>query len=211
MESYKPLSTAGRPILTGVVHTLQHAFRPEEHTLDEVRDSLDEVEFGNTDLIRLFEKHHDFIEESAHVLTNTEASEQDRRHHTLRLLSLLEMHGMAEEETLYCALREADSKLARVEGIAGQAEHDLAFQLQDELLDAGADVIWNETIEAKAKVLAAAMLHHIREEEYLMFPVARKVLGEAALNHLTEEYVEKCKAYLDRSTEEGANSQSLAQ
>jgi hemerythrin superfamily protein len=86
----------------------------------------------------------------------------------------LTIHATIEEEIFYPALREvADEELeellneARVEH---QSVKDLVGQIEDMLHGSGDEGMF----EAKVKVLAEYVKHHVREEEREMFPLARE-------------------------------------
>lgn len=169
----------------------------EPHSFDEIRMELDEALDKTPDLIELMKRHHDYIEESISVLVDSKASVADKQEHLSRFLVLLDMHGHAEEETLYRRLIGDDEKIARVEGLGGQDEHDVAYLMGDELIAMDFINTWNDQIESKAKVLATLVQNHIKEEESVMFKVADKQMDAVEFDTLAKEYLIKCVLYLD--------------
>jgi hemerythrin-like domain-containing protein len=168
----------------------------EPHTLDQVRASIDTDTKKETGIIAILKEHHYFLEESINVLMDPTATIPEKRSHLMRFLNLFEMHGKAEEETLYVHLQQNVEEEARLEGLAGQDEHEIAFQMRDQLLAMNYKTQWNDEIAAKAKVLAALIKNHIKEEESVMFSIAKKNLNEAEMEHMRIEYLEKCRSYL---------------
>lgn len=164
--------------------------------LDHVRDSLDD-RATQRDFVALLKEHHGFLEESIAVLMNAEATAGEKQANLARLLQLLNMHGRAEEETLYVQLRQSEVKNARMQGLAGHDEHDLAFQLGDELTESDFEGAWTEEVDAKAKVLAGLVHNHIHEEETEMFNVAETTLSAQTLEEQVTPYLLKCRTYFD--------------
>ena len=171
----------------------------EPHSLESIRDSLEKSFMNDTDFISLLKEHHDYLQESISVLMDKDATDADKQSHLIRFFRLVEMHGKAEQETLYMSLKKNGEKEARLEGFGGQDEHDVAFQLEEELLAMGYLSDWNEEIAAKGKVAASLMFNHINEEESDMFPIAQNDIDEAELENMRDQYITKCKTYLDAS------------
>ena len=140
------------------------------------------------------------------VLMDKDAAPRNKQRHLSRFLDLLDMHGRAEEETLYRCLMRNPSKEARLEGLGGQDEHDIAYQLGQELRQLNFEFAWSESIDAKAKVVASLMANHIKEEERKMFSIAQNDIETDELRALTDEYIEKCKYYLDVAMNTPKNS-----
>ena len=168
----------------------------EPHTLQQVRASIDTDAQQETGFIALLKEHHSFLEESIMVIMDPKATIPDKRAHINRFFNLLEMHGKAEQETLYVHLQQNTEEEARLEGLCGQDEHDVAFQLRDELQAMGYKTQWNDEIAAKAKVLASLVKNHIKEEEDIMFPIAKKDLSDEEMEQMRVEYIAKCRTYL---------------
>jgi hemerythrin-like domain-containing protein len=171
--------------------------KSEKHLLEELRVSLESDAEEPPKFVTLLKKHHDYLEASITVLTDKEATNREKQNALAEFLHVLNMHAQAEEDTLYQTLHHHESKDARLEGIAGQDEHDLAYQLGGELKDMSFETIWSEDVDAKAKVLATLVLNHLQEEEGTMFPIAKKSLATEQLEQLTLDYLERCKNYLE--------------
>ena len=178
---------------------IQKLMGSEPHSLEAIRDSLDKSFENDTDFIALLKEHHGYLEESISVLMDKDASDSYKQSHLIRFFRLVEMHGKAEQETLYISLKKNSEKEARLEGFGGQDEHDVVFQLEDELLAMGYLNDWTEEIAAKGKVAAGLMQNHIKEEESEMFPIAQNDIDESELEMLRDQYITKCKTYLDES------------
>ncbi len=184
--------------IKGMLHNFKRTFEGDPLSLQEIRNGLKEDQQTNSDFVDLLEKHHDYLEESVSVLTDNEASSASKQAHLGRFIHLLNMHGKAEEETLYVSLRLASDKEARLEGLAGQDEHDVAFLLAKQLKAMNFEISWSEEIDAKAKVLANLVQNHIKEEETEMFTIAENAIEPLKMRVISGFYLEKCKAYLDQ-------------
>lgn len=168
----------------------------EPHTLQQVRESIDTDAEKETGFISLLKEHHDFLEESIAVIIDPIASIPDKRTHLSRFFNLVEMHGKAEQETLYVHLQHNHDEQARLEGFGGHDEHEIAFKLRDELMAMGYKSQWNDEIAAKAKVVASLVRNHIKEEESIMFPIAKKDLTDEEMEEMRIDYLAKCRSYL---------------
>lgn len=180
--------------------------RTEPHSLEEIRVSLDKDLADHKQFVPLLREHHNYLEESISVLMDTDTTEFQKQEHLERFLQILEMHGKAEQEVLYNHLKANDAREVRLEGFAGQDEHDIAFQLEAELIDMGYKTEWSEEIEAKAKILAGLVKNHIKEEENVMFPIATSHMTEEELEDMRDSYIQKCMGYLINSRAEAIYS-----
>lgn len=188
--------------MTNVIEDFFKSMVPREALpLEDVQLGLDEALIDEMDLIPLMEKHHGYLKESIDVLTRKDAIDHEKQDHLFRFFRLLEMHGKAEEEVLYTTLRNHTDKDARLAGFAAQAEHDVAFRMERELLEMGYRDTWNEEIAAKAKVVAVLVKNHIKEEESEIFPLTEKLIPQPELERMSETYTVKCKIYLSESLE----------
>lgn len=169
--------------------------RTEPHSLDEIRASLDQDLSDHKQLVPLLKEHHNYLEESISFLLDPEATEFEKQEHLERFFRLVQMHGKAEQETLYRHLKENSEKEARIEGFSGQSEHDIVFQLEEELNRMGYKNEWNEEIESKAKVVAGILKNHMKEEERTMFTIAESHMTEEELELLRDAYIQKCIGY----------------
>lgn len=168
----------------------------EPHTLQQVRASIDIDAKEEKSFLSLLKEHHDFLKESIKVIMDSKSSIPEKRAHLTRFFNLVEMHGKAEQETLYVHLQQNTEEEARLAGLSGQDEHDIAFQLRDELVEMNYKTQWNDEIAAKAKVVATLLKNHIKEEESAMFSIAKNDLTDDELESMRLEYIAKCRSYL---------------
>lgn len=180
-----------------LLHDIKVSMRGEPHSLDEIVISMEEAKQDLDDFLDLLVDHHGYLRESIVVLLDKDAQRVEKQFHLDRFLTLLDMHGHAEEATLYNCLVKNTSKDARLEGLSGRDEHLLAYQLAEELRSAGFEKEWTEDVNAKAKVLAGLLLNHIKEEEDEMFPTAKREIPSNELNLLINDYVDLCKGRLE--------------
>jgi iron-sulfur cluster repair protein YtfE (RIC family) len=95
------------------------------------------------------------------------------------LTAELNVHELIEEQVLYPALESHGQ--ARDIVLEGYQEHHVADVLLKELHALAKD---DEQWGAKFKVLKESIEHHIQEEERIMFPTARGVMGRDELRQL---------------------------
>ena len=172
----------------------------EKETLKQLRISLDE-EDDETSIIPILENHHKYLKEYISILMS-DASDKDKQATVTLFFPILNMHAKAEEEVFYHTLKDSTNKEIRMEGLRGQDEHGIAYELVDELKQMGAETQWSEEIDSKVRVLTGLIKSHIKEEELVMFPLVEKMLPETKLMDLTDEYLDKCRIYLDMAMED---------
>ena len=107
--------------IKGMLHNFKASFEGHPISLQEIRNTLNEVETTEIDFIDLLEKHHNYLEESISVLTDKEASSSEKQAHLNRFIQLLKMHGRAEEETLFNNLPNANKKFVIYETAAHES------------------------------------------------------------------------------------------
>lgn len=172
-------------------------FHTQIISLNQLKESLQDDAQQPRDLVTILEDHHDYIEESIKVLMDPKASVEDKRTNLTRFITVLDMHSKAEEETLYVALQANEDKFARVEGLGGRDDHDLAKQVVEEIKALHYEDTWTDEVEAKAMRVASMVQTHITEEEKQMFKVAKKQISNDKLDMLAKDYIQKCRTYLD--------------
>lgn len=168
----------------------------EKETLRQLRISLDE-EDDETSIIPILENHHKYLKEYVSILMATETPAKDKQATATLFFPILSMHAKAEDEVLYHVLQEATNKDIRLEGLRGQDEHELMYELLDELKLMGVETSWSEEIDAKMHVLAALVKTHLKQEEQVVFPMVEKLIPESTLMDLTDDYLDRCKIYLE--------------
>lgn len=173
----------------------------EKETLKHLRISLDE-EDEETSIIPIIENHHKYLKEYISILMNDETPPKDKQATASLFFPIFIMHAKAEEEVLYYDLKVSNNKDLRQEGLHAQDEHDIAYDLIDELKKMDIATSWSEEINSKMRVLTDLLKTHIREEELVMFPLVEKILSESKLIDLSDEYLNKCRVYLDMAMED---------
>lgn len=173
----------------------------EKETLKLLRKSLDE-EDDESSIIPILENHHKYLKEYISILTSDETSVKDKQATVTLFFPILHMHTKAEEETLYGALKDATNKEVRMEGLRGHDEHEIVHEIVDELKLMGAEASWSESIDAKVRMLSGIVKNHLKQEEMITFPMVEKLIPESKLMDLTDEYLDRCKLYLDMSMED---------
>lgn len=168
----------------------------DTETLKQLRISLDE-EDDDTSIIPMLENHHKYLKEYIAILTNPNTSNKDKMATFILFMRIFNMHAQAEEETLYNTLKEATNHDLRLEGLKGLDEHEVAYEIANELNSMGCETSWSDEIDAKVRVLSGLIKSHVREEEMIMFPMAEKHIPEKKLINLNADYLEKCKLYLE--------------
>ena len=61
----------------------------------------------------------------------------------------------------------------------------------------GVEKSWSEEIDAKMYVLANLVKNHIAQEEQRIFQIIENFIPETTLMDLTDDYLDKCRIYLD--------------
>lgn len=173
----------------------------EKETLRQLRLSLDE-EDDETSIIPILENHHKYLKEYISILMAESTPTKDKQATATLFFPILSMHARAEDEILYHALKEATNKDIRLEGLRGQDEHELMYELVDELKLMGAESSWSEAIDAKMRVLAGLVKTHVKQEEQVVFPMVEKFIPETTLMDLTDDYLDRCKIYLELSMDD---------
>ena len=168
----------------------------EKETLKQLRISLDE-EDDETSVIPILENHHKYLKAYISILMADSTSSRDKQATATLFFPILNMHARAEEEILYHALKDATNKDVRLEALLGQNEHELMYELVDELKLMGAETSWSEAIDAKMYVLADLVKKHLKQEEQTIFQMVEKYIPESTLMDLTDDYLDRCKMYLD--------------
>ena len=168
----------------------------EKKTLKQLRKSLDE-EDDETSIIPILENHHKYLKEYATILMDYSTNFIDKHAITSLFLPILNMHTRAEEEILYYVLKDSPEKEIRLEGLRSQDEHELMYELIEELKIMGIEDSWSETIDAKMRVLAGLVKGHIKHEEEKIFHMIETFILESTLMDLTDDYLDRCKMYLD--------------
>lgn len=182
-----------------ILHDLRKSLRGETHTVVEIRQELDRTLRKNAKLVDVLKQHHDYMKESLVVCLDHDARDEDKQKHLDRLLQLFEMHAKAEEQTLYKLLIASSEKDPRIEGTLAQDEHELIYQVMDDLRDMHFMSLWSEDVEAKSMMFCELIANHLKKEEQEIFPLATNRINSGQLNDLTSDYINLCDNYLGMS------------
>lgn len=165
-------------------------------TLIRLRQSLNE-EDADSGIIRLMCQHHKYLIEYIDMISSTHLNSLEKQKIVSIFLHILAMHAKAEGDVFYPALGQAAQVTLRHEGLKGFDEHEITFEIIEELKAMNYEKNWSEEIDAKVKILAGFIKSHIQEEEKIMYPMARDHIIQTALVRLADDYLSKCKTYLD--------------
>lgn len=168
----------------------------ESETLKLLRQSLDE-EDDETSIIAVLEHHHKYLREYMGILTAPETPPEHKQATLTLFLPIFKMHANAEQDTIYKLLKDAANREVRLEALKASDEHEIAFEIIKELKELDAENSWSDEIDAKIRVLSGLIKGHIKEEENVLYPMAERFFSESRLMDLTDDYLEKCKMYLE--------------
>jgi iron-sulfur cluster repair protein YtfE (RIC family) len=148
------------------------------------------------DAISLLTEDHRKVRKLLDDLSKTTTRAAKKRADLLaKIAAELEAHTAIEEEIFYPAFKEAGQK---------SDDDKMFFEAMEEHRAAGELVlpdllktdVGSEQFGGRAKVLKELVEHHADEEEKLMFPRARKLLGKPALQDLGAELEARKKELL---------------
>lgn len=182
-----------------MLHDLRKSLRGEAHSIAEIRQEINLALRKQTKLIDVLTEHHNYIKESLVVCLDRNAQDSEKQFHLDRLLKLFEMHAKAEEQTLYKLMIASSERLPRVDGSLAQDEHELIYQLADELHDMHFQSLWTEDVEAKCLVLCELIVNHFKKEEAEIFSVAKDRINSGQLNDMVTDYLNLCDNHLAMS------------
>jgi hemerythrin superfamily protein len=97
-----------------------------------------------------------------------------------KLADSLAIHASLEEHHFYPSVLDKTTEELLLESLE---EHLGVKRVLSDLLDTDVE---DQTFEAKIKVLKDLVVHHVEEEERLLFPKVKKLLGAADLGALAE-------------------------
>lgn len=157
-------------------------------------------------------RDHRLLRDDIEILKAGGVAGLEMRRVLLRFMRTLRAHTVAEEGALFSVLE--NFRPLRVRILETMDEHDLADTLQeqlDELLRHTPD--WSDTLQAKTKVLAETVEHHLVEEERLI-EIGRGLLTQAELDELRGPYARLRRSTLEKDhyqpfPERGAWTQTM--
>ncbi len=141
------------------------------------------------DIIFLIQEQHQKLKILTNILKSGHVDSSEKQKQLAHFINLLAANCCAESQTIYEVLKDIkDSEPLTFEGME---EHAVAKILIDELEELNFRSQWNAEIEAKAKILAEIVEHHMAEEESEFFSLARRLLTNAELIIIGEEFKQK--------------------
>ncbi|MES3037354.1 MAG: hemerythrin domain-containing protein [Bdellovibrionota bacterium] len=120
------------------------------------------------DIIELILQDHKPLKQMIKILKDSEIEFEEKQPVFEQFVPTLLNHAKPEEESLYVNMKK--NQELRAEGLEGVTEHQLADLLVDQISRTNDEDEW----QAKVKVLAELVEHHIKEEEEEMLPDFRK-------------------------------------
>ena len=135
------------------------------------------------DIVRLIMDDHKPLKKLIKVLKSDKKELEEKRMAFEEFAPLLLNHSKPEEQALYMKMREVEE--LRSESYEGETEHQLADRLMNEIMAVQEEHEW----EAKVKVLAEIVEHHIEEEETEMLKEVKKELETEERVQIGEEFL----------------------
>lgn len=135
------------------------------------------------DIISIILQDHKPLKELIKVMKSEDKTPIEKRAAFEEFAPLLARHAKPEEVALYVPMKDVED--LRVDGFEGDTEHGIADELIETIKQTKEASAW----EAKVKVLAELVEHHIEEEEEDMFPEVKKMFPKEMLLQMGEEYV----------------------
>ena len=142
------------------------------------------------DLIALILKDHKPLWKMIKTMKSERATVSEKKATFKEFAPTLVAHAKPEEQTWYVSMKSDEDM--KQDGHEGDIEHSLADQLCDELKR----TTDNDIFEAKVKVLAELVEHHLEEEEEDMLPQYRKDSTLEEREELGDRYLELQAKYL---------------
>lgn len=140
-------------------------------------------------IIQLIKEDHRPLKAAIQTLTSEKSADSSKRKALRDFLLNLKLHSKAEELSLY--KYSVSKEDLRVEILEGIQEHALADFLAKQLERSGFENKWSDQIEAKSKVLAELVKHHLSEEEKQVLPELTKKFSREEIQRLGELYLQK--------------------
>lgn len=143
-------------------------------------------------------RDHRLLREDLAILKASALPGPEMRKTLVRFIRILRAHTVAEEGALMGVLENFRPQRVRV--LEAFDEHDLHETLEEQAqLHLRETPDWSETLQAKAKVLAETVEHHLDEEDKLL-EAARVLLNANELDLLRGPYSRLRRAALEKET-----------
>ncbi len=137
-------------------------------------------------IITLIKNDHKPIKEGIQILISDSTKPSQKKSALKKFLLDLKLHAKSEEAALYDNV--VDIKEVHNIVLEGYEEHSVADLLADELEASNFESHYTDELQAKAKVLAELVKHHVEEEEEELLNDLKKVCSEEELVTLGEQY-----------------------
>lgn len=145
----------------------------------------------NADIVEFILEDHKPLKELIKIMKDSEKKSLEERFQAFEEFApTLIAHAKPEEETLYNFMKQ--EKELREHGFEGEAEHEIADQLVEEIKR----VTDPDKRSAKIKVLAELVEHHIEEEETELLPDFKKESEKQDRAELGNRFMELKLKYL---------------
>jgi hemerythrin superfamily protein len=145
---------------------------------------------AGSDIVQLILRDHEPIKNLIETLKDDDLKKADKEESFEEFAFYLKGHAMAEEQTLYVAMKNIDA--LQMPGLEGDTEHAIADQLLQEVNAAADEKEWL----AKVKVLAELVEHHIEEEESEMLDQVSEKMPQAMRLNVGAEYTKLFNEYM---------------
>lgn len=154
------------------------------------------------DIVQIILKDHKPLKALIKIMKSERSKYAQKKAAFEEFAPTLIAHAKPEEQSWYIDMKSTDEQ--RVEGLEGDVEHGLADQLCEELKRTPD----RDMFEAKVKVLAELVEHHIEEEEEEMLPKFKKDSTVDERVRLGEKYLKVQKAFLAEGGDDAPHEKS---
>jgi hemerythrin superfamily protein len=134
------------------------------------------------DALELLKEDHQKVKQLFNEAEEAEGDSKKRKQLFDQIDTELEIHTYIEETVFYPAMEQHDELKEMV--AEAREEHEEVKTLLEEMESLAAD---DEAFDSKLQLLIENVEHHAEEEEEEMFPKAREILDERALEQLGKE------------------------
>lgn len=145
--------------------------------------TLKQAEPKSADIISIILQDHKPLKDLIETMKSEDKTPLEKRKAFEEFAPLLQRHAKPEESALYSHMKDVED--LRLFGFEGDTEHGIADELVETIQNTKEASAW----EAKVKVLAELVEHHIEEEEEEIFPEVKDNFPKEMLMQMGEEYV----------------------
>jgi hemerythrin-like domain-containing protein len=144
----------------------------------------------DNDIISIILEDHKPLKQLIKVMKDTERSTEERFAAFEKFAPTLIAHAKPEEETLYVFMKKNEE--LKEDGYEGGVEHTIADQLVEEIKRTSDE----DMKDARIKVLAELVEHHIEEEEEELLPDLKKETEKDIRARIGNQFLELKIKYL---------------